>query len=332
METVSFELIRKIYNHINRTEKITTLLANRQKWDRLTSALNVLEDTSWAIEYYLDNEYPSEFKGKYLYTYGLLQALFVQGDAVNSISVALFGRKIDFKTSYPKAYAVREMRNDVTGHPTQRGTSNYIYLAQCSLSKDSFYYIKDDSTTGQSETIDVDVRAAISEMAACINEILQNAVKELDEELEKYIEQHKGRKMVEIFNLLHYCKEKALLDSVMGAWGYDSTKDMVRRCEEELILRYGTIDAFDSYKYLLEEIHEIYSLIDDGLLQIPHTLRRQFEKYLLQLLFVKLEELRDYCKETDAYFENGGDEFDPPEEATQVRIFFGENEFDEPEE
>ena len=62
METVSFELIRKIYNHINRTEKITSLLSNRQKWDRLTSALNVLEDTSWAIEYYLGNDYPSEFK------------------------------------------------------------------------------------------------------------------------------------------------------------------------------------------------------------------------------------------------------------------------------
>ena len=89
METVSFELIRKIYNHINRTEKITSLLSNRQKWDRLTSALNVLEDTSWAIEYYLGNDYPSEFKGKYLYTYGLLQALFVQGDAVNSISIAV---------------------------------------------------------------------------------------------------------------------------------------------------------------------------------------------------------------------------------------------------
>lgn len=332
METVSFELIRKIYNHINRTEKITSLLSNRQKWDRLTSALNVLEDTSWAIEYYLSNDYPSEFKGKYLYTYGLLQALFVQEDAVNSISIALFGRKIDFKTSYPKAYAVREMRNDVAGHPTNRGTSNYIYLAQCSLRKDSFYYIKDDSMTEQSENIDVDVYAAISEMASCINEILENAVKELDEELEKYIEQHKGRKMVEIFNLLHYSKEKALLDSVMGAWGYESTKDMVRRCEEELILRYGTIDALDSYKYLLGEIHEIYSLIDEGLRQVDYPLCGQLEKYLLQLLFVKLEELRDYCKETDEYFENGGDAFAPTEEKTEVRIYFGDSEFDEPEE
>ena len=68
--------------------------------------------------------------------------------------------------------------------------SNYIYLAQCSLRKDSFYYIKDDSKTEQSENIDVDVYAAISEMAACINEILTNAVKELDAKIDKIIAEH----------------------------------------------------------------------------------------------------------------------------------------------
>ena len=63
METVSFDLSKQIYTHINRTEKQAILLANRQKWNRLTSALRVLEDTSWAIEYYLNNDYPADFKG-----------------------------------------------------------------------------------------------------------------------------------------------------------------------------------------------------------------------------------------------------------------------------
>ena len=77
IETVSFNLIKKLFRHINRTEKQATLLTNRQKWDRLTSALYTLEDTSYAIEYYLESDYPADIKGKYLYTYGLLQALFV---------------------------------------------------------------------------------------------------------------------------------------------------------------------------------------------------------------------------------------------------------------
>jgi len=104
IETVSLDLIHKIRLHINRTEKQAALLANRQKWGRLTSALYVLEDTSCAIEYYLKAEYPDDVGGKYLYTYGLLQALFVQEDAIDSLSYALFDKNIDFKNEYPKAF------------------------------------------------------------------------------------------------------------------------------------------------------------------------------------------------------------------------------------
>lgn len=308
METVSFDLIKQIYDHINRTEKQTALLTNRQKWDRLTSALRVLEDTSWAIEYYLENDYPTDFKGKYLHTYGLLQALFVQENAINSISVALFDKEIDFKNDYPKAYAVREMRNDVVGHPTCRSKTQFIYLAQCSLSQNAFYYVKDNSNTGASEIIDVDVKAAIIDQACCINTILKKVVSELDAEFRQYIEQHRGRKMKGIFNGLHYAKEKTLNPNHLGPWGYDSTKDMVKKCEDELVLRYGSVDSVDSYKYLLGEIHEIYSLIDSGLPRISDDLRNQFEKYLLQILFSKLEELAGYCEETDRYFENYGEE------------------------
>lgn len=104
IETVSLDLIHKIRLHINRTEKQAALLVNRQKWDRLTSALYVLEDTSCAIEYYLKSDYPDDVGGKYLYTYGLVQALYVQEDAIDSLSYALFDKNIDFKNEYPKAY------------------------------------------------------------------------------------------------------------------------------------------------------------------------------------------------------------------------------------
>ena len=67
MKTVDFELIKKIRNHITRTEKQAILLPERKKWLQLTAALDVLEDTSWAVEYYIENEYPTDVKGKYLF-------------------------------------------------------------------------------------------------------------------------------------------------------------------------------------------------------------------------------------------------------------------------
>ena len=135
--------------------------------------------------------------------------------------------------------------------------------------------------------------------------------------------------MKKIFNKLHDYKEKALLDSIMGTWGYESTKNLVKQCEDELVLRYGSVDAMDSYSDLLGAIHEIYSLIDNGIPQIPYDLQRQFQKYMLQALFAKLEELQCYCEETDEYFENYGEEKELSREIPQVQIIFGEDSISE---
>lgn len=317
IETVSLDLIHKIRLHINRAEKQIHLLADRKVWDKLTSSLYVLEDTSHAIEYYLESEYPSDVRGKYLYTYGLLQALYVQGDAIRSLSVALFNNKITFHTDYPRAHAVREIRDDVTGHPTQRGPDSYIYLAQYSLGKDSFRYSKDNSFTAMRDTISVDVYAAISEMATCVNTVLKNTLDALDAEFKQYIEKHKDRKMKEIFNNLRYAREKVLTSDALGPQEYDATKNMVKKCKDELILRYGSVEAVDSYKYLLDEIHEIYGIVDKDIPTIAPELQDRFQKYMLQTLFSKLEELERYCEETDDYFDNYGAE---PEQAATTNL------------
>lgn len=307
MEEISLELILKIRNHINRTEKQSLLLEDLDKWCRVTASLDVLEDAKGAVDYYSCTPYPNEANGKYLFTYGLLQAFFMLEDAINSISISLFDREIDFATDYPDAYAVREIRNDIL-HSTHRGKGYYIRLAQILLSKDGFYYVKESGKDGSYDIIDVNVRSSINDVSACINSVLFSANEKLQKEFAAYIKKHKDRKMTDIFNHLAYSKEKVLLEtgSHIGQWEYSATKRMVEKCEEELFLRYGSVEAVDSYKYLLEEIHEIYSLIDNGLTQIPDTLRPEFEKYMLQLLFVKLEQLKSYCVETDEYFENYG--------------------------
>ena len=133
MITVNFELIKKIREHINRTEKQAEMLVERKKWLQLTSSIIALEDTACAVQFYISSEYPEDVNGKYLYTYGLLQALFVQMDAVNHICISLFNERVGFEENYPEAYKVREMRNDVAGHPTNRQGHYFTQLAQFSM-------------------------------------------------------------------------------------------------------------------------------------------------------------------------------------------------------
>jgi hypothetical protein len=126
--------------------------------------------------------------------------------------------------------------------------------------------------------------------------------------------------MEELFNNLGYAQEKVLLDTNMKNWGYEATKRMVELCENELIERYGSIEAVESYQYLLKSIHNIYALIDNEMARIPVDLRPQIEKCLLENLFSKLRELKSYCKETDSYFENYGEEPIEPSDNISVVI------------
>lgn len=306
METVSLDLIGRIRLHINRTEKQALLLKKQKEWIKLTAALDVLEDSSFAVDYYVCSDYPSEVPGKYLFIYGLLQALFLQQDAVKGICDALLCRTINYSEDYPAASAIRELRNDVAGHPIDRSGRRYVYLVQLSLSKKSFEYIIEDPDNNASEFVSVDVNGAISDTAKAVNAIMQDALDELDTEFKDYIDAHRGRKMKAIFDQLNYAMEKALLNTHMKSWGYNATKKMVAKCEAELIQRYGSPEVVDSYKYLLDKIHKIYYLVDDGLPRIPDDLRNDISECLHENLFAKLEKLASYCAETDDYFDNYG--------------------------
>lgn len=305
LEQVSMELLNQIREHINRIEKMNQLLECRKKWLQLTSSLNVLEDSACVVSYYCTENFPSSLGGKYLFIYGLLQALFIQQDTINSISIALFDKRIDIKADYPDAYAVRECRNDVVGHPTNRSDGKaFIYLVQVSLYKDCFSYLKqspDEIISG--DNIHVNVSKAINDTARCVNDILSKAVDRLDEEFRAYINAHKERKMRKIFDTLNYAREKVLSNDILKPAGYNSTKRMVKECEEELVRRYGSVKVMDSFAYTLEKIHAAYDLIDNALCDVQSETRGKFEQCLLEYLFDRLEKLVDLSCEVDEYFE-----------------------------
>lgn len=305
MEMVSFDLIKRIRKHIQRQERMNQLIPIYEKWVGITASIDVLEDSSWAIEYYVENDYPSNMKGKYLYTYGLLQALFVQQDAADNIYKVFFDEKIKWKDEYLEAYDVREMRNDVTGHPLNRDNHFFIYLVQMDMEKDSISYLKDDVDSKNHESKKVNLMDSIEDSAKCINHVLSRVLEKLDSEHKAYINAHKNVKMVKIFQGLDYAREKIVCrDLIMGDCMYDSTKEMVKKCREELVKRYGSENAIEAYKYTFDEIDELYDLIDNEIPQSNVSKKDDVIYRLKENLLSKLEYLVGLCKETDEYFEN----------------------------
>jgi hypothetical protein len=122
----------KIRDLVNHPWKLQSLLDNIAKWNKLCASMDVIGDTQIAINSYFSLPSFSAENGGYLYLYGLLQAFFLQQDAINHLSEALFDRAIDWRTEYPDLYLVRELRNNSIGHPTKRGKDEIIPF-HCSI-------------------------------------------------------------------------------------------------------------------------------------------------------------------------------------------------------
>ena len=88
----------------------------------LTAAMDVVSDTESAIVSYARAN--SEHKGTlYLVIYGLLQAMYLQQDALRNMVHALEGSEVYKLDTEPEAMWIRQIRNDSVGHPTKQGTT-----------------------------------------------------------------------------------------------------------------------------------------------------------------------------------------------------------------
>lgn len=306
METVSMELINKIYAHVNCIEETQRLMKDRPAFDKLICALRTLEDTTWAIEYYLNNNYPDDFKGKYLFTYGILQALFVQENAANSLNKVLCKTEIDYKSQYPAAYNIREIRNDVIGHPTNRKDKCInFFLHQCSITKASFCYTQSTWNPEKEDEIHVDLYSAINDVALSVNSVLRSIITKLELDFKQYIELHKHKKMKLIFEDLPLLYQ-SFTDNRWTEIEYQQTRSMVQRCKDELVQRYESIDVLETVENTLAQIQHLYLQIDCRLLDAFSYCQADVDKQngLIEALFQNLFDLKMYCEEIDERFEH----------------------------
>lgn len=130
--------IRDFVSHPPRQDR---LLGDKPLWIILCSALDVLGDTQLAVESYLALPETDDIGTRYLLTYGVLQVLYVQQDAVRHL-LDVF--KLKHNTD-PVLEAIREVRNKTTGHPASRpplksrhGEPSSHFLVRNSLQKSGY--------------------------------------------------------------------------------------------------------------------------------------------------------------------------------------------------
>lgn len=303
-----YTLIHQVQEKIERGENFYILMENGIAWNRFCASIYAIEDAQFAIDAYCELPFPEDNKGKYLFTYGLLQAFFLQQDAANGLSVALQNKSINFKQDYPALYKIREMRNDTIGHPTGRRSGNgdngrfsCIQISQVSMNRGGFDFILyRQENDFASEYISVNLMDAIIEQEQSIIKILATLCDYLDDEYYHYLKRFDGEKMTEIFNLLDYAASKTLEGAPLENWGIESAQNMLEKCKDALSQRYGTWSNQDSFKYLIESIDELFLLVQR---LDSNENNEKIRYYLLELIFIKMKKLRSMCKEVDEEFE-----------------------------
>jgi hypothetical protein len=123
--------------HINKGRYQKSLIKDIPNWNQICSSLDAVKDTLVAIYGYMETDFPENLGVKYIHTYGILQLLFAQQDAVLHLAGAFeidFIRPVSFKT-------IRHIRNKSIGHPTKKenkdGTTHH-FIVRHSIAKDGF--------------------------------------------------------------------------------------------------------------------------------------------------------------------------------------------------
>lgn len=102
----------EIRDFINTGRNQVRLLPKRSTWNQICSSLDVIGDTTLSIADYISASFPTTPGLQYIYTYGLLQALFLQQDAIRHLAEAFELAH----TPSQRLLKIRELRNSAIGH------------------------------------------------------------------------------------------------------------------------------------------------------------------------------------------------------------------------
>lgn len=191
---------------------------NVSNFNQAWSALDVIGDTELALTEFQSYN-PLSNKGlSYIFAYGVLQAIFLQQDAIKNLAMSL---KIPVELP-DKLREIRELRNDATGHPTDRDVDrnkklkSFHHISRESLSNKGFDLISTYSDNDQCNIKYVDFETVIGIQS----EFCENILKNIIEELKKAENTHR-RKFMD--DKLSYCFPSTL------SYNFSTVKEGIRK-------------------------------------------------------------------------------------------------------
>lgn len=161
-------------------------LPNKKCKSIVKSSLYVLIDTQLALDLYKEKEiivktqsnWLEEKTKNYILIYGVLQALYIQQDAIINICrvLKIFDKSMILENK-DLSY-IRNLRNSCTGHPSNNYDSSNNFISQTSVSQYSFSYAR--IIDNGSEVIQINILDLIKMQNKNVNSILKKILSNIN--------------------------------------------------------------------------------------------------------------------------------------------------------
>ncbi len=280
------DLARCLRDLVNRTRRHARLWRGRRRNSHvITSALDMLQDTAWALETYatevdgLDEDKPHA----YIRIFGVLNGLVIQQDAAYLLFRALGAPKATARFAASGAWAfsipglakARQSRIAGAGHPVEwgerRGGPASTFIVQNSVSSRGcqLMVVHHDGTT---EWQHVSLKALIEAQHAALAEQCRVAVAELEADDEDHPMKYQSSQLRSIFAACDYWTPKVALavygsePHEVGLGGLKTVEDALRRFREALAERERPFEEplVGLYRHADYSIQKLRAYFDGG--------------------------------------------------------------------
>jgi hypothetical protein len=306
------DLEQEVRRLINQPRKQSEVYENQEHWYKLCSSMDVIGDTELAFSNYLsDIDKPTQQGELYYLIYGIIQALYVQQDAVRHLSESL---DLGYKNNHVLR-KIRDLRNNSIGHPTERShgaeDTSYNFITRGTMKRSGFMLMK-SFVDGNTTFIDIDIPKLINDQRAVLENVLCDVVEKLKMEELNHRKEFRDKKLIDIFpQTLHYYYEK-VTEGIYGNKGMyhefglgvlGLVEEVPKMLKEELISReiydaYELEEDFKITEYALGKVREYFEQTEDG--------KFKNDDAWIYLSFVKkqMAHLQTIAKEIDEKYES----------------------------
>lgn len=196
------ELESQIRNVFNIPRKHKNTRRDRSNFNQACSALDAIGDTELALQEFKANNTSFTTGITYILAYGVLQAIFLQQDAIKHLALSL---GIPFHLP-DELREIRDLRNDAVGHPTNRAidrkkkTKSFHHISRITLSKVGFQLMSTYSNNDSYDFKNVQFDPIINIQSKFSKKLLDDILNKLNDDENTHREKFMNDKLIDCFH------------------------------------------------------------------------------------------------------------------------------------